>query len=499
MRIAILISGFLRSFRQNYKQLQLVMSGHDIDIYLHISTQEQEDRYMNEPLNYNNIIDLVQPVSCIIEGELPHLNNIVHVNQQRMWYKIYQLNQLKQNYEKANGFVYDLVIRYRPDLLFTDKHIDWNSYITNDDEDGDDNTIYHCGIEKHPDYVNDELNFGSSGAMDIYCDLFSDFDTYSEKGIERPDDYLHHHILATGLRTQTCSIKYKLILTHCNIIAIAGDSSSGKTTLMNCLEFLFESNVLKIEGDRYHKWERGDINWSTYTHLNPEANHISKYNDDVYDLKIGNDIYQVDYDHSCGQFTSVQRLASKSNVMLCGLHSLYDDNTNNLINLKIFMDTEDCLRIKWKIKRDVEERNHDMTHVLHEIGRRKNDYIQYIKPQAEYADIIINFYTAHNPNSDIALNIYINDSINITPFVDRLGIVGIPFKCSKVFKYNKTVHLIEFTQQTEKFNNIFHMTYDTTSHSDDTSANDDTINSDTSGTMLYYQLIKTLIVVVSGL
>jgi uridine kinase len=152
-------------------------------------------------------------------------------------------------------------------------------------------------------------------------------------------------------------IQYKLVLSKCNIIAISGDSGSGKTTLMKHLMGLFpESKLINLETDRYHKWERGNENYQTITHLNPDANHLELMSNDVYNLKIGNDIYQVDYDHTTGKFTNKQLIESKDNIILCGLHTLYNEKMNDIIDIKVFMDTDRELIKKWKIRRDVDER-----------------------------------------------------------------------------------------------------------------------------------------------
>ena len=42
---------------------------------------------------------------------------------------------------------------------------------------------------------------------------------------------------------------------------------------------------------------------------------------DVFNLKLGNDIYQVDYDHITGKFTKPEKIENKNTVILCGLHS----------------------------------------------------------------------------------------------------------------------------------------------------------------------------------
>jgi len=192
---------------------------------------------------------------------------------------------------------------------------------------------------------------------------------------------------------ESLDIQYKLILSKCNIIAISGDSGSGKTTLMKHLKGLFsESNVINLETDRYHKWERGNENYQTITHLHPDANHLELMSNDVYNLKIGNDIYQVDYDHSTGKFTNKQLIEPKDNIILCGLHTLYNQKMNDIIDIKVFMDTERELIKKWKIERDVNERGHSIERVIQQIESRNTDYYKYIDSQKENADVVIRFY-----------------------------------------------------------------------------------------------------------
>jgi uridine kinase len=203
---------------------------------------------------------------------------------------------------------------------------------------------------------------------------------------------LYNYIKLNSIEYEQIFIDYKIILSRCNIIAIAGDSGSGKTTLLNELTTLFSNNnYLQLETDRYHKWERGNSNYLEFSHLNPKANNLDKMNMDVFNLKIGHEIYAVDYDHSTGKFTHEEKIESKNNILLCGLHTLYN-NMNNIINLKIFMDTDRELIKKWKINRDVIERGYNLDKVLKQIEFREKDYDEYIKNQKENADIIIKYY-----------------------------------------------------------------------------------------------------------
>lgn len=207
------------------------------------------------------------------------------------------------------------------------------------------------------------------------------------------ENILFNYAKCNNIMFSKIDIKYKLLLSKCNIISISGDSGSGKSTLLDKLEILFNVNsILKLETDRYHKWERGDLNYLQISHLNPNANYIEKMYDDTYNLKIGNDIHAVDYDHVTGKFTQINKIKTKANVILCGLHTLYDDKLNNIIDVKIFMDTDRELVTKWKIDRDVRQRGHTIEHVKKQIQNRENDYKLYIETQKLNADICINFY-----------------------------------------------------------------------------------------------------------
>jgi uridine kinase len=148
----------------------------------------------------------------------------------------------------------------------------------------------------------------------------------------------------------------------------------------------------KLETDRYHKWERNNPNYNEFTHLNPYANYLEKMNNDIYNLKIGHEIYTVDYDHSCGKFTKEEKISSSKNIILCGLHTLYNKKMNELLDLKIFMDTDRELIKKWKIKRDVEERGNSLETIVKQIEKREKDFDKYIFIQKKNADIIIKFY-----------------------------------------------------------------------------------------------------------
>lgn len=176
-------------------------------------------------------------------------------------------------------------------------------------------------------------------------------------------------------------------------IGIAGDSGAGKTRLLKSLEALLsKERVLALEGDGDHKWERGDRNWEEMTHLNPRANYLYRQAEDLKVLRGNNTIKRVDYDHETGTFTRKRRLSPKPYVVLCGLHSLYLPQMRQVLDMKVYLDTDEALRHHWKLRRDQGERGHGRAAVLEQIKARRGDAEKYIYPQRQYADLVIRYF-----------------------------------------------------------------------------------------------------------
>jgi uridine kinase len=180
-----------------------------------------------------------------------------------------------------------------------------------------------------------------------------------------------------------------------------------------------------------------------FTHLNPEANYLTKMSEDIFNLKTGNSVLQVDYDHNTGKFTEPEIIESSDNIIVCGLHPLYNDNS--LYNLSIYMDTNEDLKKKWKISRDVSKRGYTEEKVLKQIEYRKEDYYKFIYPQREISDIIINFHT----NGDLGIN---DNNLSLRVFVkEKFNVMGIlsVFQDIKLdFEYTNTkeYHILFFKE-----------------------------------------------------
>ena len=176
-------------------------------------------------------------------------------------------------------------------------------------------------------------------------------------------------------------------------IGIAGDSGAGKSRLLVMLaELLSEDHILNIEGDGDHRWERGDANWKEMTHLNPRANYLYRQAEDLRVLRGNNAVKRADYDHITGTFTAKRKLTPRPYIIMCGLHSLYLPQMRQVLDMKIYLDTDEALRCYWKLGRDQGDRGHGREEVMTQIEKRRVDAEKYIYPQKQYADLVIRYF-----------------------------------------------------------------------------------------------------------
>lgn len=178
-------------------------------------------------------------------------------------------------------------------------------------------------------------------------------------------------------------------------IGIAGDSGAGKNTLTSSLEMLFgRERMTLIEGDNYHKWERGDDNWSKYTHLNPKANHVFSMFRHTASLSQGRPILYSEYSHESGRFQPLQELRPSRTLVVQGLHTFFLRGMRQQFDLKVYMNPDPMLRRAWKVRRDCLERGYSKDKVLAQLQNRASDSEAYIQSQKAHADVIVEFRPA---------------------------------------------------------------------------------------------------------
>jgi uridine kinase len=203
------------------------------------------------------------------------------------------------------------------------------------------------------------------------------------------------------------------------LIGISGDSATGKTSIMADLQGIIGKSMIKLEGDGDHRWERGDENWSKYTHLDPKANYLHRQSEDLVALKYGKRVSRLEYCHSDGKFQRLPEIGRSDFVVISGLHTLYLPQMRKLLDLKIFLSPEEELRRYWKVARDQVERGYEKRDVLKQIESRLVDSQKYICPQKKYADLIIEYFSQNDFSIDstdkpeLGLRLTLNSNIHL--------------------------------------------------------------------------------------
>ncbi|HTS56452.1 MAG TPA: phosphoribulokinase [Terriglobales bacterium] len=187
------------------------------------------------------------------------------------------------------------------------------------------------------------------------------------------------------------------------VLGIVGDSAAGKTTITRGLvELLGEDRVTHICADDYHKYDRVERARLKITPLHPDCNYL-----DILELHLerahyGQPMLKPVYEHSTGSLVRPEYLIPSEFVIVEGLLGFHTEVMRQFYDVKVFLDPPEELRRAWKIKRDTAKRGYTAEQVLAELEKRESDSRDFIRPQREFADIVVQFYPDGGKASDQA-------------------------------------------------------------------------------------------------
>ena len=185
------------------------------------------------------------------------------------------------------------------------------------------------------------------------------------------------------------------------LLALAGDSASGKSTLSRGVEYILGvERVARVCTDDYHRFDRATRAAMGVTPLAPEANDMDGMAEDLRTLAAGTPVTKPIYDHHTGSFGAAETVVPGEIVIVEGLLPLADRVVRDEIDVAVFLEPEEGLRHRWKLERDVFERGYAPKEVVAELKRREPDAAQYIRPQRDYADVIVRFHRRDGATDD---------------------------------------------------------------------------------------------------
>lgn len=193
------------------------------------------------------------------------------------------------------------------------------------------------------------------------------------------------------------------------LIGVSGGSGSGKTTFVKLLKDQFsDDEVCVFSMDDYYKPREEQVKDKNETKNFDLPTSINRalYHEHLLKLINGESVEKLEYNFN-NQLIEPQMKVFKACpiIIVEGLFAFYYQEIFDLLDLKIYVDSRDTLKVIRRIKRDRIERNYPLDDVLYRYENHvEPTYKQYILPFKSDVDIIIN----NNDKFSNALEILIN-------------------------------------------------------------------------------------------
>ncbi len=178
------------------------------------------------------------------------------------------------------------------------------------------------------------------------------------------------------------------------IIGVTGGSGSGKTSVSRAIfDQLHGHSLMMLQEDSYYK-SQDDIPFEERTKVNydhPNAFDTDLLIEQLEDLLSWKTIEIPVYDYAAHTRSKEVLVQEPREVIIVeGILTLNDARLRDLMDIKIFVDTDDDIRIIRRIQRDIEERGRTLQSVIDQyLETVKPMYHQFIEPSKRYADIIV--------------------------------------------------------------------------------------------------------------
>ena len=177
------------------------------------------------------------------------------------------------------------------------------------------------------------------------------------------------------------------------VLGVAGGSASGKTTIINKLQDFFGEDIAVISHDSYYKAhpemtyeERSQLN---YDH--PDSFESDRMAEDVRKLIKGYAIDMPVYDYVIhNRSDQTIRIEPRPVIVMEGILILENKELRDLMDIKIFVDTDADERLMRRIKRDMIERGRSIESIIDQYAKTvKPMHEEFVEPSKKHADIII--------------------------------------------------------------------------------------------------------------
>ncbi|QOR61962.1 uridine kinase family protein [Sulfurovum sp. ST-21] len=172
------------------------------------------------------------------------------------------------------------------------------------------------------------------------------------------------------------------------IIAVAGGSGSGKTTVSRAMKHSysqrFDINVEVVSMDDYYKNENEE-RFDNYDH--PDAFDTDLLYGDIQEFLDTGSIVKRSYDYVTKKSSIIHDRSNVKLLIIEGLYAFYEKKIRDMCSLKVYLDTEEEIRLQRRILRDLRERSITVEENMKMIKRFvRQMHGRYVERQKRLAD-----------------------------------------------------------------------------------------------------------------
>ena len=192
------------------------------------------------------------------------------------------------------------------------------------------------------------------------------------------------------------------------VVGIAGGTASGKTTVARKVHAaMADRRVAFIDQDAYYRdlaalplAERRNVNFD-----HPDAFDVDLLVEHLQALREGRAIQKPVYNFVTSTREPEHTVVHPGELILIeGILVLHMDRVRDMMDVRIFVDAEDDVRIIRRLMRDIKERGRDFDHVVSQYFRHVRPmHIGFVEPSKRHADIIV----PHGGNNETAIDMLV--------------------------------------------------------------------------------------------
>lgn len=192
------------------------------------------------------------------------------------------------------------------------------------------------------------------------------------------------------------------------LIGVAGGTGSGKTTVARKLVEEFSDSVLLMEQDSYYA-DQAHLTMEERTKINydhPLAFDNNLLVEHLQQLMDYQSVQMPIYDYTASTRSKAYKQVEPKHVIIVeGILILEDKGLRDLLDIKVFVDTDADVRILRRIERDTKERGRTLESVIQQyLQVVRPMHMQFVEPSKRYADIIL----PEGGRNVVALNLLMN-------------------------------------------------------------------------------------------